>query len=386
MTKTTLATTTEQEKEKAPSSLTDNEKANGGIHNQKQPNQEQHPSHKKCGKCQELLPRHVFPKKEYKITSQPTCHSCRKQQTAQRLQQPTKPPPKQGNRSGSGLKRRPNNFGYCNYVDKLFGMNCFQDLVSLQAFSSAKDVSESMAVLQAVNNHGSSTATTTTITSSGETSKPKNRLSTTCLCIGDGATPRTAVLACFLERRKQNWNHVVSIDPMMHSNWQGNEPHGVQGLYGFGGTLEDFLQSSKVDEYPNHHHEENIQGDEESIKCDFLVLLCVHSHARLIGNCDVDKIRARYASSTSSNLKTLPETILVSLPCCPKFRSQRDVGRPPDVEYEDDCVFSACRKVQVWNFPSSPLAEVKEGGHANKSSFPLNNIDGINMDYCQEVL
>ena len=76
-------------------------------------------------------------------------------------------------------------------------------------------------------------------------------------------------------------------------------------------------------------------------RCDHLLLLCVHSHARLVGRASVASMTARFGGVPAS---------LVSLPCCPRFRSRRDVGRAPDVSYEDDCVFSACRRVEVWNF------------------------------------
>ncbi len=207
------------------------------------------------------------------------------------------------------MKRRPNNFGYCNYLDQLFSMNCFPDIVSLKAFTSAKDVSESMAALQAASEHG------TLVKTKG--SKVK------CLCIGDGSTPRTAVLACFL----QKWE-CVSIDPALKEDWKGSQPKNIRGLIGFGGTLEEYLLTQRDVEFDATYES--------------LVLLCVHSHARLTGTASVENIMARY--------NNIPTT-LVALPCCPKFRSSKDVGRSPDVQYEDDCVFSMKRKVEVWNFP-----------------------------------
>ena len=208
------------------------------------------------------------------------------------------------------MERRPNNFGYCNYLDKLFSLRCFPDIAALGAFTSAKDVSESMAAVQAACQHGLWNA------------KQHGRVK--CLCIGDGATPRTAVLAAFLQR----W-HCTSIDPALRVEWRGARPKGVAGLVGFGGTLEDFVTRGR---------------DDADAAYDHLVLLCVHSHARLVGRASVPRLRARYGGVPTS---------LVSLPCCPKFRSQRDVGRVPDVKYEDDCVFSACRRVEVWNFDAS---------------------------------
>lgn len=267
-----------------------------------------------CNVCGKLLGRHLFSKKEFQKPSPslPTCHQCRRNQTAQRCKQEPKAQMKQGRKTDSGIVRRPNNFGYCDYLDHLFSMNCFPDIVALQAFASAKDVSESMAALQAVSKHG-------LLNFTSKVKKPR----VNCLCIGDGSTPRSAVLACFLRQ----WN-CISIDPALHADWNGKNPKGVRGLTGFAGTLEDFLRTEAG---PDVH-------------CDLLVLLCVHSHARLIGTASISNIMVRYRN---------PSTTLVSLPCCPKFRSHKDVGRPPDVQYEDDCVFSACRKVEIWNFGPS---------------------------------
>jgi hypothetical protein len=48
---------------------------------------------------------------------------------------------------------REENWGYVQYLDRLMSMRCFQDLVALKVFSTAKDMSESMGVLQAAGFH-----------------------------------------------------------------------------------------------------------------------------------------------------------------------------------------------------------------------------------------
>ena len=40
------------------------------------------------------------------------------------------------------------NWGYTTYLDRLFSMRCFEDLVRLRLFPGAKDMSESMGALQ----------------------------------------------------------------------------------------------------------------------------------------------------------------------------------------------------------------------------------------------
>ena len=297
------------------------------------------PTHSTCGVCQQLVPQHLFPKKKFASKKKKNetdnginnnnssssnamvslmCRQCKKNQTAERCKQPTKAQAKQGRKADSGIVRRPNNFGYCNYLDQLFSLDCFPDIVALKAFTSAKDVSESMGAIQAACQHG-------------VLKNVSSKSNVLCLCIGDGSTPRTAVLACFLKKWK-----CISIDPALHEEWRGVHPKGVRGLTCFGGTLEEFMMQQNQNQNQNQNN--NL---EDAFKYDALILLCVHSHARLIGNASVPSIMARY--------NNIPTT-LVSLPCCPKFRSQKDVGRVPDIHYEDDCVFSACRRVEVWNF------------------------------------
>ena len=109
-------------------------------------------------------------------------------------------------------------------------------------------------------------------------------------------------------------------------------------------------------------------------------MLCVHSHARFIEEASIENIRLLYASQKeniddisdgvyigrnvqSDSSKTtgtnfiLPPTTIVSLPCCPTFRHVRDIGVPPDLKYDDDCVFSACRSVEVWNLEEEEVGE-----------------------------
>jgi hypothetical protein len=321
---------------------------------------------KYCSVCLQTLPLNLFPKEKFAKTKvmlvvgnesrtttddlatqqQPksnyTCRQCTKNLTALRCKQSTKVQLQIGRKSISGIHRRPNNFGYCSYIDKLFGLDCFTDIVHLKAFTSAKDVSESMAAIQAANNSNSNNQQHKR-SADNWSMKTKNVL---CLCIGDGSTPRTAVLACFLEKK---WD-CISIDPALHAEWHGVHPKGVQRLIGFGGTLEEFLSLPKIMTFENAVVDDVVDDDKEQQhqqqrqlhSYDQLLLLCVHSHARFTGNANVANIHSMYGPN-------IPMTI-ISLPCCPKFRSARDIGRLPDIQYDDDCVFSACRRVEIWNF------------------------------------
>lgn len=306
-----------------------------------------------CGVCGECLPQDLFSKTEKRkkkcgVNYAMTCTPCRRNGTAQRNRQPLPgPSPLLGRVADSGIARRPNNFGYCNYIDMLFGMRCFSAIVSLGSFGSAKDVSESMAAVQAASRHFEHA------NQGGVEGADEHKSSDVlCLCIGDGSAPRTAVLCCFLKK----WI-CISIDPALSEEWQGDCPKGVEGLTGFGGTLEEYMS----------HQKSNISTN-GNVKFKRLIMLCVHSHARFIGPATVRTIRHRYGN--------IPTTI-VSLPCCPRFRHVRDIGRKPDLEYEDDCVFSACRKVQIWNFlGDTPVSPSRHMPGSTITSFQSNCFEG----------
>jgi len=184
-----------------------------------------------------------------------------------------------------------------------------------------------MAALFAVTKHS------TTPPSSQQQSQPDKVL---CLCIGDGSTPRTAVLAAFLH---PNWK-CISIDPALPSpQWTGQHKT-VKRLVGYACTLEQFVLKTSSSSTASTIKDDNNQAEKEK-NVEHLILICVHSHARFIGHASLKNIRSLYGD---------PYTTLVSLPCCPRFRHVRDIGRKPDVRYDDDCVFSACRSVEIWNF------------------------------------
>ncbi|KAJ1462295.1 hypothetical protein M885DRAFT_476344 [Pelagophyceae sp. CCMP2097] len=213
-------------------------------------------------------------------------------------------------RAATGVKLHPRNHGYSNYVDQLFGLACFEDVARLRLFPSAKDVSESFAVLHAA------------ATEAGVPWRGPGRV--LALAVGDGTTPRTGALAAYLT----DW-HCVSIDPVLGDDWVGIEPKGVRRLRGAKQTLEAFAAS-------------DLPEARETV--DRVLLLCVHSHARFVGGCSVEAMQRKF--------KGCPVN-LVALPCCSTFHPDRDVCRKPNSQYDDACVFSAKRRIKVWNFEAS---------------------------------
>jgi hypothetical protein len=138
---------------------------------------------------------------------------------------------------------RPKNWGYTTYLDKVFSMHCFAELVRLRVFPDCKDISESYGVLQAAIRRGLRALQRhdrpQQILAEGKRvmTRDLERLpGVLCVCIGDGASARTAALVAFLT----NW-YAVSVDPALRPEWTGKEPHGVRRLRGFARRFEELM-------------------------------------------------------------------------------------------------------------------------------------------------
>ena len=304
----------------------------------------------------------------------------------------------------AGAKLRPQNWGYTTYLDRVFAMRAFHDLIALGVFQSAKDVSESMGALQAATVHGfdngdaaqspetecpaggvgggGGQAPTDPVraTRSGpearEDGAPRpdpqppadggasraapglgcwRRRDVLCLVIGDGCTPRTAALVAFLTQ----WT-AVSIDPEMLPEWVGRCPRGVRRLRAVRGTFEAWVEGLADAAGSGGGGIAGAEGGGVAqaegdgggalpgpAPCfRQLLLLCVHSHNRFTGPAAIGSVRS------ALGLQHVP-CCLVFVPCCPGFSPGKDIGRPPDVTFEDLAVFSACRRVQAWKWAAA---------------------------------
>jgi len=198
-------------------------------------------------------------------------------------------------------------------------MACFFDIVRLQVFPDAKDISESYGALSAACRH------------CGIGKDAEKASGVLCLAVGDGSTPRTAGLAAFLTK----WT-CVSIDPVLRPEWTGKHPKEVRSLFGYAGTLEDWVPDQLSDIA-------KIAGGDNGVQ--HLMVLCVHSHNRFLGSASLDHIRS---------CLDYPPTTLVSLPCCHLSNPQGDLGRFADVSFEDLAIFSMCRTVNIWVWGKGP--------------------------------
>ena len=207
----------------------------------------------------------------------------------------------------------------------------------------------------------------------------KKQAGVVCVSIGDGVTARTACLAAYLT----SWV-TVSVDPALRREWAGYEPCGVKRLRGVAAPFEEFMtqtdtlaaiisaaslstlqcvraacaENDQLVEAPGGRSAcASATVDMAEVKTTarcahaaasrggvrHLILLCVHSHHRFTEAANIEKVQQAFGN---------PPLTVVALPCCSTFNPTKDIGREPDVVFDDLAVFSACRHVLVWNAPA----------------------------------
>ena len=180
------------------------------------------------------------------------------------------------------------------YMDEFIGLNCASDLLRFAVFPNAKEITESFACFRAaVGCFG------------GMPSCSRDDI--TAIVVGDGVSPRTAILFSLRTR----WT-AISIDPLLRPKWTGLEPSGVRRLEG-------------IAKHVQHTGKRSFKGD--------LVLVFPHSHAPT-----ADALE-RFTCSG--------ERHVVWLPCCvpPAFPDRPS----PDHSYADYGIWSPQRTVEIWN-------------------------------------
>jgi hypothetical protein len=185
------------------------------------------------------------------------------------------------------------------HITTFMRLRCASDLLALGLFPDAKEITESVAAYQAVMRNCSFL---------------EDDKDVTCVCIADGATPRTAALFAFMTK----WQ-VISIDPALREKgsdrWKS-----IQRLT----LIKDFVEN-----IPHRF-------------ADKLVIVGVHAH-------NYEKRPAKGEEKnilTSTIIKiTAKEYFVVTLPCCHDLQIP---GRNPDLEYFDPGIWSDKNLVRIW--------------------------------------
>ena len=178
------------------------------------------------------------------------------------------------------------------YLDEALQLNCFKDMLDMELFPNAKEITESFAAYEAVRKYCWPRV---------NPSDPNVVL----VAVGDGSSPRTAATFAYRTR----WQ-CFSIDPQLGNKTKWNE---IQRLK---------LYKNKI--------EEHIPKDFGITRDTVVVLVLVHSHA------DIEQSVKRVMPCKNLNI--------IAMPCC----------FPQTLEYtltdmyDDWGVHSPHRTVKVW--------------------------------------
>ena len=123
--------------------------------------------------------------------------------------------------------RHPLNWGYVDHLDFFFSKKCASSIMHTQLFPNAKEISESVGLWRAATKHFE---------------LDTQSFGITCLCVGDGCSPRLGVLCAFFTK----W-HVLSIDPELHTKYIP-QIKDVDRFFCFQQKIEDFLGEEKKKE------------------------------------------------------------------------------------------------------------------------------------------
>ena len=151
---------------------------------------------------------------------------------------------------------RPTHVADCKYIDALLQMPCYLNLNAFGLFTSSRDVSVSLAALEAVRVYGTlgegyfiphdcdGMPVIKGDDRGGKKSKRNNNgprvnpASTALLVLNEGPTPRTTILAS----QHYGWQ-TFAIDPSLSEEWDGYH-NDIPNFTGYSGTISDFMDSA----------------------------------------------------------------------------------------------------------------------------------------------
>jgi len=238
-----------------------------------------------------------------------------------------------------------------DYLDRFLRWECGLMLQELALFPNAKEITESVACLQALEKHGAA---------------PLSEANTLCAVVGDGSTPRTAALLAM----RSKWRRVVSVDPALAGlplpgcevSAIAPEQSGMAAVQKAGKkrrqNLEAKLDHQRAQEAPRRERlRQQLAGlasvqrlelqalTMEEVQLEVAAtdkhIVVVLPHAHVVPNHSLRSFRLSCGAR-------LPSVTVVQLPCCGMKRHTEVCGHSPDVEYQDRCICTPERDVRVW--------------------------------------
>jgi hypothetical protein len=218
------------------------------------------------------------------------------------------------------------------YMDEFLGLGCAPDLIAAKVFPNAKELAESMAAFNAVRDYCVLRRESKHRRAMCNERKGILRFedsSVTLVAVGDGTTPRTAVLFAF----RTAWR-CVSIDPALRT-WENRPWAGIH----------------RLEEYPKKVQDVtvNIIGNTSRV-----VVVAWHAHVPLheaLACLSFDGSPWNVENRTLSRLLRRRVSV-VTCACCQFEPLQRQMpdGSGPDAVYEDISVPGDKRTIRVWRF------------------------------------
>jgi hypothetical protein len=218
------------------------------------------------------------------------------------------------------------------YMDEFLGLGCATDLLEAKVFPNAKELAESMAAFNTVRDYCVLRRESIHRRPMWDEQKGVLRFedtSVTLVAVGDGTTPRTAVLFAF----RTAWR-CVSIDPALRTS----KSRPWAGIH-------------RLEEYPRKVQDVTIDitGDSSHV-----VVVAWHAHVKLfeaLACLSFDGIPWDVANPRASR-ELRRRVAVVSCACCQFEPHQRRMpdGSSPDAEFEEHSVPGDKRIIRVWRF------------------------------------
>jgi len=270
------------------------------------------------------------------------------------------------------LDRPQSNIAPSKYIDTLLQLPCYLNLNAFGIYKNCEDISISMSVLECVRLYGTlkedyfmahdCDGLLIDDNSGNEVKKDTpptetaiNPKSVVCIVLGEGSTPRTAILAS----QHYGWT-TISIDPSLPSDWEGYHED-IPNFTGYNTSISDFMSNNEsTDQVTEVLHHRIIEH---------LVIICIQhtkDTVRLKGTAHINAIRERYNDVPTTLVSISPIRKVTLAPtnrrngqCSSKL--EKDVGYEPNCSYIDENVFSEVRQIEVWNFHNADDDDGEEG-------------------------
>ncbi|CAK0838251.1 unnamed protein product [Prorocentrum cordatum] len=257
------------------------------------------------------------------------------------------------------------------YLDLFLRWDCGSDLLQMGLFPNAKEVTESMACVTAIDKI---------------LALRFSDAATLCIVVGDGSLPRTAALIAM----KTKWRRVLSIDPDLaglpvascqgvprvaakNKVWANNHSQRLEHHAAFDARrakmhsrLVRIGEIRRLELVPRLVQDVVVDLEDGSESQVVLVL----PHAHVVPEVALSRLRLGGQLLSQGNLPTVS---VIQLPCCTFVRCNRIWGQAPDAEYTDECICSddrmTPRTVRVWKnvTPAGIACKWRDRGAFNNS-------------------